>query len=184
MDFVWRRAGTRRGHGCGRDAPATDTLHFENARVLSALCANDLGLLRVLEDKIGVKVTSREGWVKLDGEPDKVTQARRVFEQLEQARQNGVAIRKHEFLYAVRSVAESHGAATPDLSSLASVKIHTSAKRPPVVAKTAGQLEYVHTIGCARRGFRHRPGGHRQDVPGDGQRLGGVSARKKWGASS
>ena len=126
--------------------PATDTLHFENARVLSALCANDLGLLRVLEDKIGVKVTSREGWVKLDGDPEKVAQARRVFEQLEQARQNGVAIRKHEFLYAVRSVAESRGETTPDLSSLASVKIHTSAKRPPVVAKTAGQLEYLHTI--------------------------------------
>ena len=128
------------------DAQVTDTLHFENARVFSTLCANDLGLLRVLEEKIGVKATSREGWVKLEGEPDKVAQARQVFEQLDQARQNGVTIRKHEFMYAVRSVAESRGEATPDLSSLASVKILTSAKRPPVVAKTAGQLEYLHTI--------------------------------------
>ena len=124
----------------------SETLYFENARVLSALCANDLGLLRVLEDRIGVKVTSREGWVKLEGEPAKISQARRVLEQLDQARQKGVAIRKHEFMYALRSVAESNGEATPDLSSLASVKIHTSAKRPPVVAKTAGQLEYLQTI--------------------------------------
>ena len=124
----------------------TDTLHYDNARVLSALCANDLGLLRVLEEKIGVKVTSREGWVKFEGEPEKVARARRVFEQLDQARQNGVTIRKHEFMYALRSVAEPQGEAAPNLTSLASVKIQTSTKRPPVVAKTAGQLEYLHTI--------------------------------------
>ncbi len=128
-------------------ALATETLHYDNARVLSALCANDLGLLKVLDDKLGIKVTSREGWVKLEGEPAKVAQGRRFFEQLDQARQNGVAIRKHEFMYALRSVAEASEAASPNLTSLASVKIQTSAKRAPVIAKTAGQLEYLRNIG-------------------------------------
>ncbi len=127
-------------------SPSSDTLHFENARVLSALCANDMGLIKVLEEKIGVKVTSREGWIKLDGEPEKVALARKVFEQLDQARQNGVAIRKHEFMYALRSVSDASEASAPNLTSLSSVKILTSAKRPPVVAKTAGQLEYLRTI--------------------------------------
>ena len=126
---------------------STDTLQFENARVLSALCANDLGLLKVLEEKIGIKTTTREGWLRLEGESAKVAQARRVFEQLAQARQGGVAIRKHEFLYALRAVTEPGEGATPDLAALASVKIHTSARKPPVVAKTAGQLEYLRTIG-------------------------------------
>ncbi len=123
-------------------------LQFENARVLLALCANDLGLLKVLEEKTGVKTTTREGWIKLDGEPAKVAQARRVFEQLDEARQNGVLIRKHEFMYTLRSVAETAAGdeQQPDLRSLTSVKIHTSARRPPVVAKTAGQLEYLRTI--------------------------------------
>ncbi len=125
---------------------ATETLHFENARVLSTLCANDLGLLRVVEEKLGVKVTSREGWVRLEGEPDRIERAARVFRQLDEARHNGVTIRKHEFMYALRSVAEADGMAAPNLTSLASVKVHTSAKRPPIVAKTAGQLEYLQTI--------------------------------------
>ncbi len=138
----------------GGDAPespgtgetATDTLQFENARVLQALCANDLGLLKVLEEKLGVKTTTREGWLRLEGEPAKVEQGRRIFEQLNQARQGGVNIRKHEFMYALRSVAESAGGTAPDLAALSSIKIHTSARRNPVVAKTAGQLEYLKTI--------------------------------------
>ena len=73
-------------------------LQFENARVLSALCANDLGLLKVLEEKTGVKTTTREGWIKLDGDPANVERARRVFAQLDEARLNGVVIRKQEFL--------------------------------------------------------------------------------------
>ena len=139
--------------GDAADAPgdpngATEqaVLQFENARALLALCANDLGLLKVFEEKTGVKTTTREGWIKLDGEPAKVEQARRVFEQLDQARLNGVLIRKHEFMYALRAVTEPGAEAAPDLRLLTSVKIHTSARRPPVVAKTAGQLEYLRTI--------------------------------------
>ena len=125
---------------------ATETLQFENARVLSALCANDLGLLKVLEEKIGAKVTSREGWVRLEGDPAKVAMGRKVFEQLEQARQSGVPIRKHEFMYALRSVAETSENAAPDLAALSSIKVQTSTKKPPVVAKTAGQLDYLRNI--------------------------------------
>ena len=121
-------------------------LQYENARVLLALCANDLALLKVLEEKTGVKTTTREGWIKLDGDPVNVTRARRVFEQLDEARLNGVVIRRQEFLYALRAVTEPGAEATPDLRTLSSLKIHTSARRPPVVAKTAGQLEYLRTI--------------------------------------
>ena len=47
----------------------TRTLQFESARALQSLYANDLKLLKTLEDSLGVKVTTREGWVKLEGEP-------------------------------------------------------------------------------------------------------------------
>ena len=125
---------------------ATDTLQFESARVLQALCANDLGLLKVLEEKLGVKTTTREGWLRLEGDPVKVAQGRKVFEQLNQARQGGVNIRKHEFMYTLRTVAEADGSNPPDLAALSSIKILTSARKNPVVAKTAGQLEYLKTI--------------------------------------
>src|SRR5213596_2360459 len=86
----------------------TRTLHFENARQLQSLYANDLKLLKSLEDSLGVKVTTREGWVKLEGEPEKIDRAQRVFDQLEEARKRGVDIQKHEFNYALNSVSEEH----------------------------------------------------------------------------
>jgi phosphate starvation-inducible PhoH-like protein len=125
--------------------PETQTLQYENARALLQLSANDLGLLKVLEEKLDVRATTREGWIRFEGDSANVAKARRVFEQLEVARANGTVIRKHEFLYALRSVLETDGV-TPDLVSLASIKIHTSPRRPPVVAKTPGQLEYLKTI--------------------------------------
>src|SRR5207253_3575918 len=85
----------------------TRTLHFDNARQLQSLYANDPKLLKTMEDSLGVKVTTREGWVKIEGEPDKIDKAQRVFDQLEQARQKGVEIQKHEFSYALNSVNES-----------------------------------------------------------------------------
>ncbi len=121
----------------------TRTLEFESARALQSLYANDLKLLKTLEDSLGVKVTTREGWVKIEGETPQVDRAERVFQQLEQARQKGVDIHKHEFSYALDSVSE----ARPDgLNDVVDLKITTSARKPPIVARTLGQRNYLEAI--------------------------------------
>ena len=121
----------------------TRTLQFESARAVQSLYANDLKLLKTLEDSLGVKVTTREGWIKLEGEAERVDQAERVFGQLEQARQKGVEIHKHEFNYALNSVTESR----PDnLSDVVDMKIATSSRKPPIVPRTLGQRNYVDAI--------------------------------------
>ena len=121
----------------------TRTLQFESGRTLQSLYANDLKLLKTLEDSLGVKVTTREGWVKLEGEPEKIDQAQRVFDQLEQARQKGVPIEKHEFQYALNSVSEARD---DNLSDVISTKIVTSPRKPPIVARSSGQRNYVDAI--------------------------------------
>lgn len=121
----------------------TRTLEFESARALQSLYANDLKLLKSLEDSLGVKVTTREGWVKLEGEPEKLDQAQRVFQQLEDARQRGVEIQKHEFNYALDSVSEKR---PENLSDAIGAKIITSARKAPIVARTVGQKSYVEAI--------------------------------------
>lgn len=119
------------------------TLEFESARALEALYAGDLKLLKNLEDTLGIRVTTREGWVKLEGEPEKVERAQRVFEQLEQVRKKGVDIGKHEFNYALASVTE----ARPEtLNDAVDVKITTTARKPPIVTRTNGQRSYVEGI--------------------------------------
>ncbi|MEP7014508.1 MAG: PhoH family protein [Verrucomicrobiota bacterium] len=121
----------------------TRTLQFENPRDLQLLYANDFKLLKTMEDALGVKVTTREGWVKLEGEPDRIDKAQRVFDQLEEARQKGVPIHKHEFNYALNSVTEE---GKDDLTNVVSTKITTSSRKPPIVARTANQRNYVEAI--------------------------------------
>jgi len=121
----------------------TRTLHFDNARQLQSLYANDLKLLKSMEDSLGVKVTTREGWVKLEGEPEKIDKAQRVFNQLEEAQKKGVPIQKHEFQYALNSVSESR---EDNLSDAVSRKITTSPRKPPIVARSSGQRNYVEAI--------------------------------------
>ena len=121
----------------------TRTLHFDNARQVQSLYANDLQLLKRMEDSLGVKVTTREGWVKLEGETEKIDKAQRVFDQLEAAQKNGVPIQKHEFQYALNSVAESRD---DNLSDAVSMKIVTSPRKPPIVARSSGQKAYLDAI--------------------------------------
>jgi phosphate starvation-inducible protein PhoH and related proteins len=121
----------------------TRTLQFENARAVQSLYANDFKLLKNLEESLGVKVTTREGWIKLEGDAPLVEKAERVFEQLEKARQRGVNIQKHEFNYALNSVTEARD---DNLSDLLTTKVVTSAKKPPIVARSLGQRNYLEAI--------------------------------------
>src|SRR5437763_6622981 len=121
----------------------TRTLQFESPRALQSLYANDIKLLKSLEDSLGVKVTTREGWVKLEGDANHVDKAQHVFEQLEKARQQGVDIQKHEFNYALKAVSEERD---ENLSDVVSTKITTSLRKPPIVARSANQRAYVEAI--------------------------------------
>jgi phosphate starvation-inducible PhoH-like protein len=125
--------------------PETQTLDFENPRALQALYANDLRLLKSLEDALKVKVTTREGWVRLEGDPENLDRARQVFQQLDTARKNGVEIRRHEFDYALRSVSQP-GTEGNGLNSLIDSRITISPRRAPIVPKTAGQRNYLQLI--------------------------------------
>src|SRR5437868_4820549 len=119
------------------------TLQFESPRALQSLYANHLKLLKNLEDSLGVKVTTREGWVKLEGDPSRIDKAQQVFQQLEQARQQGVDIQKHEFNYTLKAVTEER---EQDLSDIFSTKITTSSRKPAIVARSANQRAYVEAI--------------------------------------
>src|SRR5881398_1674924 len=121
----------------------TRTLEFESARALQSLFANDIKLLKNLEDSLGVRVTTRDGWVKIEGEPDKLDCVQRVFDQLEEARKRGVDIQKHEFNYALNSVSEERA---DNLSDAISARIVTSSRKAPVIARTVGQKNYVEAI--------------------------------------
>src|SRR5450432_2100962 len=121
----------------------SETLQFDNARTLQNLYANDFKLLQTLEEKLAVKVTTRDGWLRVEGERANIEQTRKVFNQLEEARQHGIQIRRHEFQYALDSVTE--GSRQP-LGQLAVHKVLTPTRRAPIVPKSEKKLKTVRGI--------------------------------------
>lgn len=121
----------------------TETLHFDSARVAQSLYGQDDRNLRALETELGVKATSRDGWIKLEGEAGAVERARRLFLALQKSHQESGAARPREFSYALNLV-KNEGADA--LEQLFSHRVQTSPKKAPVTPKTVGQQNYVNAI--------------------------------------
>jgi phosphate starvation-inducible protein PhoH and related proteins len=121
----------------------SETLNFENARAAQSLYVNEPANLRLLEDQFDVKITNRDGWIKIDGGPNGLQKAKAVLEQLHLAKQGGMSIRRHEFMFALDSVRSGQNATLLDLQAS---KIQISAKKPPTIPKNLAQKMYVDAI--------------------------------------
>ena len=122
---------------------ASETLHFENARLAQQLFNNDTRNLHAVEKELGVKTTAREGWIKLDGAAEDIERAKQLFHLLEGSVKAGSPVRNREFAQAL-SVIKNDGVSA--LKSLYSERIQTSPRKPAVTPKTVGQKQYVTAI--------------------------------------
>jgi phosphate starvation-inducible protein PhoH and related proteins len=122
---------------------ATETLHFENPRVAQQLYNNDPRNLQAIEKQLGVKATSREEWIKLDGEAEAIERARQLFILLEGSLKAGSPVRNRDFSHALNIVSEEGVDALKDLMT---DRIQTSDRKPGVTAKTLGQKRYLEAI--------------------------------------
>lgn len=122
---------------------ATETLHFENARLAQQLYNNDPRNLQALESQLGVKATCREGWIKLEGDADALDRAKHLFLLLEDAVKGGSGVRSREFAHALGIVKQEGVTALKDIMS---DRILTSDKKASVTPKTIGQKKYVDAI--------------------------------------
>ena len=122
---------------------ASETLHFENARLAQQLYNNDQKNLQAMEELLGVKTTSREGWIKLDGPAEGIERAKQLFLLLESSLKAGGSIRNREFTHALGVVTQEGPTALKDMLS---ERIQTSSKKGSVSPKTLGQKKYVDAI--------------------------------------
>jgi phosphate starvation-inducible PhoH-like protein len=121
----------------------TETLNFESAHALNTLYGGEDEHLRDVEKALNVKLTSRDTWLKVEGQEESVKSAQELFKQLHLAQQRGVKIRKHEFKYALAAVKAGQ---SPKLEDLWSIKIQVSMKKPPILPKTFQQKAYLKAI--------------------------------------
>ncbi|MEM8952976.1 MAG: PhoH family protein [Verrucomicrobiota bacterium] len=122
----------------------SQVLEFESPHFLQSLFADDLRLLKEVERELAVRVTTRDGWIKLEGEDEEVASAEALIRDLEAARRKGAEISVHAFRFAVEMA--TAGEDTSVLSELVERKMLGSATKPPVMPKTRGQLYYMRTM--------------------------------------
>ncbi len=120
-----------------------ETLHFDSARLASQIFNNDSRNLDALEAQLGVKATARDGWIKLDGEPQSVARARHLFQLLEGMVKAGGVVRNQDFVLAL-GIVKNEG--VDALQGLHAERIQTSAKKATLTPKTTGQRRYIEAI--------------------------------------
>lgn len=122
----------------------SETIQYETPELLQALTAQDTQLLRDLGEAFHVQITSRDGWVKLDGTEDHISAAREVLHQVEKIRRQGGDINTALFKLIIKSVQEARG--EEPAQAIMGLKLLGSSRRPPVLAKTRGQIEYLQAM--------------------------------------
>jgi len=121
----------------------TETLHYENARFAQQLYNLEPRNLASLETELGVKVTSREGWIKLEGSTDAIERARQLFASLESILKAGSPVKNREFTHALNVVKHDGAEALKDMVG---DRVQTHERKSGVTAKTVGQKKYIEAI--------------------------------------
>ena len=122
---------------------ATETLHYENARFAQQLFNHEPRNLAALETELGVKATSREGWIKLDGAAEDIERAKHLFASLESILKAGSPVKNREFTHALNVVKHEGGAM---LKAMVGDRVQTHERKAGVTAKTVGQKKYIEAI--------------------------------------
>ncbi len=131
-------------------------LQFDNAREAQDLTGPAGRWLERVGGALGVRLTAREAWLKIEGPDDAVERAARLFRLLRAARNRGAVPREQGVMFAVRAVLEGREA---ELERLHATRIAVAAGMPPVFPRTFGQLRYVEAIAACDCTFGIGPAG-------------------------
>ena len=119
------------------------TLYFPNPRHLLSLYASREENLGLVERSIGVKLVTREEWLKIDGPADAVSRTETLFGYLNEARSQGVTLRTPDFTRIIETFARGNG---EELKELLGQPLVIVTNRKSIVPKTLGQKLYLQSI--------------------------------------
>jgi phosphate starvation-inducible protein PhoH and related proteins len=119
------------------------TLYFPNPRHLLTLYAGREENLGLVERSLGVKLVTREEWLKIDGPADAVSRTETLFGYLNEARSQGVTLRTPDFTRLIEMFARGNG---EELHELLGQPLVIVTNRKSIVPKTLGQKIYLQSI--------------------------------------
>ena len=95
----------------------TVTLQYESARQAQQLFDNNPANLRLLQEELEIQATSRDGWIKLEGNDENLTHAKDVFASLKDQLDSGQRPRQRDLVKAIQTVKEDGGEALKGLKN-------------------------------------------------------------------
>lgn len=122
---------------------ASKTLHFPSPRHVSSLYAGREDNLVHVERALGVKLTTREDWLKIEGNGETLATAEGLFAFLDKARSQGMTIRTPDFHRIADAFARGEG---QQLSSLLEQPLVIATNRKTIIPKTLGQKLYLQSM--------------------------------------
>lgn len=119
------------------------TLHFPSPRHLSQLYAGKTENLAHAERALGVKLVTREDWLKIEAPQEPLALAEEFFAFLNAARGQGMNIRTPDFARLVDSFAKGEARRW---RAFLDEPLVIATNRKSVVPKTIGQKEYLQSV--------------------------------------
>jgi phosphate starvation-inducible PhoH-like protein len=119
------------------------TLRYPSPRHLHQLYASREENLGYAEKQLGVKLVTREDWLKIEGPEAAVTQVEALFSFLNDARSQGLNIRTPDFHRFVDTMARGE---IEQLKALFGQPLVIATNRKTIVPKTLGQKLYLQSI--------------------------------------
>ncbi len=121
------------------------TLQYESPHFLHSLFADDVGLLKEVEDAFDVSVTTRDAWLKVEGAERALDQVSGLFEDLEESRRKAGPISSAAFRFAVNAAAKA-AEEKSKLSELIDHRLLGTSSKPPVTPRNQNQLSYLRSL--------------------------------------
>ncbi len=122
---------------------SSKVLHFPSPRHLSQLYAGREENLSHAERALGVKLVTRDGWLKIEAPPAPLSLAEDFFGFLDAARGQGMTIRSPDFARLADSFARGEGA---QLRALLQQPLVITTNRRSIVPKTLAQKLYLQSM--------------------------------------
>jgi phosphate starvation-inducible PhoH-like protein len=135
---------------------AETVVHFDNPKEYNDIVGRGTDVLRQMERALRIRLTARDTWVRIEGEPDDAARAARYFDSLRRARGRGVPLREHGLLYTLDAFREGREDA---LEQMHAFRIEVGAGKPSVFPRTFGQFDYLKAIAARDIAFGIGPAG-------------------------
>ncbi len=119
------------------------TLTYDNPVQLAEAYGNQYENIELAQQKLDVKITTRDGWIKFEGEYAKVEDAAKFFDILANARKQGIRIRTPDFK---NMLSRASSGKLDEIVQVFENPIVINLKRKSIVPKNINQKKYLKFI--------------------------------------